>query len=67
MSAEILASLLPTAAGLVAVWVRMQNEIGKLKARLHYLEGDQDELKRLLQTVNEAVQEIKLILAKNQL
>ena len=38
--------LLPTAAGLVAVWVRMQNEIGKLKARLHYLEGDQDELKR---------------------
>ena len=26
-----------------------------------------DELKRLLQTVNDAVQEIKLILAKNQL
>lgn len=67
MNWEVLASLLPSAVAIVAVWVNLQNEVGKLKTRLRYLEGDQNELKELLKTVNEAVQEIRLIIAKNQL
>lgn len=67
MNWEVVASLLPSAVAIVAVWVNLQNEVGKLKTRLRYLEGDQNELKELLKTVNEAVQEIRLIIAKNQL
>ena len=67
MNWEVVASLLPSAVAIVAVWVNLQNEVGKLKTRLRYLEGEQNELKELLKTVNEAVQEIRLIIAKNQL
>jgi hypothetical protein len=67
MNWDAVGTLLPSVVAIVAVWVNLQNEVGKLKTRLSYLEGDQNELKELLKTVNEAVQEIRLIIAKNQL
>ena len=49
------------------MYVRLTNEMGKLKTRMDYMEGDRDEMKKMLQHVSDMVQEIKLILAKNQL
>ena len=37
MNWEVVASLLPSAVAIVAVWVNLQNEVGKLKTRLRYL------------------------------
>lgn len=49
-----------SAVAIVAVWVNLHNEVGKLKTRLRYLEGGQNELKELLKTVNEADQQAKV-------
>tara|TARA_R110002153_G_scaffold249120_1_gene405385 strand:- start:45 stop:248 length:204 start_codon:yes stop_codon:yes gene_type:complete len=67
MSWEMMASLVPSALAVLAVYVRLTNEMGKLKTRMNYMEGDRDEMKKMLQHVSDMVQEIKLILAKNQL
>jgi len=63
----MIASFAPTVIAMVAVYVSLANEMGKLKTRLNYLEGERDEMKKLLQHVSDMVQEIKIILAKNQL
>jgi hypothetical protein len=51
---------------LVATWVKHKVDYSKLEAKVMVLESDNAEFKKDLKTLIEAVQEIKLLLAKNQ-
>jgi len=51
---------------LVATWVKHKVDYSKLEAKVTVLESDNAEFKKDLKTLIEAVQEIKLLLAKNQ-
>jgi|TARA_R110000822_G_scaffold307491_2_gene434605 prefoldin subunit 5 len=62
----ILASL-SVLGGAIALWVKMQNELTRLKSRVHYLETNDNELKAMLADVLSRLQHIELLLASNQI
>jgi hypothetical protein len=51
---------------LIGTWVKQKVDYSKLEARVVALETDNQEFKRDLKALLEAVQEVKLLLAKNQ-
>ena len=53
-------------AALVATWVKHKVDYSNLKAEVMVLKSDNADFKKDLKTLIEAVQEIKLLLAKNQ-
>ena len=50
--------------GLVGLYVKMQQEVGKLKARIHLIEAERDEFRATLKELLNTTQEIKIMLAK---
>lgn len=54
-------------AGLVGVYVKLQNEIGKLKNRTYVLEQSKSEVTDMLKKLSDDIQEIKLLLARKQI
>lgn len=57
---------LTVAGALVAGWVKFQSEYGRLSARVHALESDNQEFKKDMKQLLSDIQEIKLLLAKNK-
>ena len=51
---------------LIGTWVKQKVDYSKLEAKVMVLESDNADFKKDLKTLIEAVQEIKLLLAKNQ-
>jgi Tfp pilus assembly protein PilN len=58
--------LLAIVGSLIGMWVKFQGDYASLKARVRVLESDNGELKANLETLMKDIQEIKLLLAKNQ-
>lgn len=56
--------VLSLAAGLIGVYVKLSNEVGKLKSRVIMLERQEGEVKSMLTDLVVAVNEIKLLLAE---
>ena len=54
-------------AGLVGVYVKLQNEVGKLKNRVYVLEQSKSEVTDMLKKLSDDIQEIKLLLARKQI
>lgn len=52
---------------LVGVYIKLNNEISKLKNRVYTLEQSKDEVKEMLKDLSEDVAEIKLLLARKQI
>lgn len=48
-------------------WVKFNNEMTKVKARIHYLEQNDNELKAMLLDISAKLQHIELLLASNQI
>jgi len=67
MTWEILAALIPSALAVLASHVRLQSDLSRMRTRLDYLEQERSEMKTMLQDLCQMVNEIKLILAKNQM
>jgi Tfp pilus assembly protein PilN len=67
MTWEIVAALVPSALAVLASHIRLQSEITRLSTRMQYLEEERSEMKTMLQDLCQMVNEIKLILAKNQM
>lgn len=67
MNYELLAALIPSALAVLASHVKLQSELTRMKTRLEYLEQERSEMKTMLQDLCKMVNEIKLILAKNQM
>lgn len=59
---EIIAIL----GGLIATWVKHKVDYSRLEAKVLVLESDNAEFKKDLKTLIEALQEIKVLLAKNK-
>ena len=53
--------------GGVGLWVRVNNELTKLKSRVHYLETNDTELKAMLSDINAKLQHIEILLASNHI
>tara|TARA_R100001509_G_C4779503_1_gene185856 strand:- start:41 stop:244 length:204 start_codon:yes stop_codon:yes gene_type:complete len=58
--------ILAVIGALVATWVKHKVDYSKLEAKVMVLESDNAAFKKDLKILIDAVQEIKLLLAKNQ-
>lgn len=54
-------------AGIVSVYIKMNNEVSKLKNRVYTLEQSKSEVTDMLKELSEDIQEIKLLLARKQI
>jgi hypothetical protein len=59
--------LLTVAGGLVGMWLKFQSDFTTLKSRVKVLEMDNGEFKSKIDTLLTEIQEIKMLLAKNQM
>lgn len=64
MDTLTLFEIVTLAGAVIGVYVKLSNELGRLKGRVHMLERRDDEVKQMLTGLVEAVQEIKLLLAE---
>ena len=64
MNYEFIAMVLGSGGGILATWVKMTNDVTKIKARLYSLEKQETQVQRTLNVLLEGVNEIKLLLAK---
>lgn len=53
--------------GLVGVYVKLTNDISRIKSRVHVLEQSRDEVTDMLKKLAEDISEIKLLLARKQI
>lgn len=58
--------LLTIAGALVGMWLKFQSDFTTLKSRVKVLEMDNGEFKNKIDTLLTEIQEIKMLLAKNQ-
>lgn len=58
---------LTVAGALVMGWIKFQADYNKLSSRVHALEADNAEFKGDVKQLLKDIQEIKLLLAKNQM
>jgi len=63
MDTLTLFEMLTLAAGLIGVYVKLTQELHKLKSRVISLEKTEGEVKQMLNELLTAVQEIKILLA----
>ena len=63
MDTLTLFEILTLAAGLIGVYVKLTQELHKLKSRIISLEKTEGEVKQMLNELLAAVQEIKILLA----
>ena len=61
---DILITLVPSAIGLVGVYVKLVNEVTSLSSRVKSLELDRDELKQMVRECVDGIHELKVLLAK---
>lgn len=54
-------------AGIVGVYIRVNNEVTRLKNRVYTLEQSKNEVTDMLKELSEDIQEIKLLLARKQI
>ena len=64
MTADLIASLVPSMLAAVGVWVSLNSELAKLKGRVRHLEVDRDDTKDFIREVREALEQIRILLAQ---
>ena len=67
MSIETFLNLIPSLLAAVGVWVSLNSEVAKLKGRVYRLEADQSKIESMLKECVDAIQELKMLLAKTEL
>jgi septation ring formation regulator EzrA len=64
MNYEFIAIILGSGGGILATWVKMTNDVTKIKARLYSLEKQETQVQKTLEVLVEGINEIKILLAK---
>tara|TARA_R110002073_G_scaffold92353_1_gene216491 strand:+ start:151 stop:357 length:207 start_codon:yes stop_codon:yes gene_type:complete len=64
MTYELISVGLAAASGILGTYIRMQNEIVKVKSRIYSLEKQETKVQQTLDVLVEGINEIKLLLAK---
>lgn len=59
--------LLVIAGSLIGIWIKHQSDYNSLKGRVIALETDNSEMKEDIKLLLKEVQEVKILLAKNQM
>ena len=67
MDWSLLAALIPSALAVLASHVKLKSDMTRMQTRLEYLEQERSEMKTMLVDLCQMVNEIKIILAKNQM
>ena len=67
MNWEVMAAIIPSALAVLASHVKLKSDMTRMQTRLEYLEQERSEMKTMLVDLCQMVNEIKIILAKNQL
>lgn len=60
----ILGALIPSVGAILGVYVNMTKEVERLKGRVASLENDRDELKAMMKECIEAINDVKVLIAK---
>jgi|TARA_R100001369_G_scaffold92824_1_gene140202 hypothetical protein len=61
---ELVAVAATAFTGILGTWIKMTNDVTKIKARIYSLEKQEGEVKTLLKELCEGMQDIKLLLAE---
>jgi|TARA_R110000824_G_scaffold53654_1_gene148382 hypothetical protein len=61
---EIIGVAVSCFAGILGTWIKMTNDVTKIKARVFSLEKQEGEVKTLLKELCAGMQDIKLLLAE---
>tara|TARA_R110000765_G_scaffold189383_1_gene294766 strand:- start:31 stop:231 length:201 start_codon:yes stop_codon:yes gene_type:complete len=61
---ELLAVAATAFTGILGTWIKMTNDVTKIKSRIYSLEKQEGEVKALLKELCVGMQEIKLLLAE---
>ena len=61
---ELIGIAISCFAGVLGTWIKLTNEVTKIKARLFSLEKQEGEVKAMLKELCQGMQEIKLLLAE---
>jgi hypothetical protein len=64
MTYELISVGLGAASGIIGTYIKMQNEIVKVKSRVYSLEKQETKVQATLDVLVEGVNEIKILLAK---
>ena len=64
MEYELVSVAIGAATGILGTYIRMQNEIVKVKSRVYSLEKQETKVQATLDVLVEGVNEIKILLAK---
>ena len=61
---DLIALAVSCFVGVLGTWIKLTNEVTKIKARLYSLEKQEGEVKEMLKELCTGMQEIKLLLAE---
>jgi hypothetical protein len=61
---EIIGVAVGCFGGILGTWIRMTNDVTKIKARIYSLEKQESEVKSLLKELCAGMQDIKILLAE---
>ena len=64
---QVLYALIPVALAIFAGWNNINRKMTEINSRVEHLESSRDELKVMVAKVMDELQEIKLLLARNQI
>jgi len=64
MDYNLIAVIIGAVGGIIATWVKMTNEVTKIKSRLYSLEKQETKVQETLDVLVSGINEIKLLLAK---
>jgi len=61
---DLIALAVSCFVGVLGTWIKLTNEVTKIKARLYSLEKQEGEVKALLKELCQGMQDIKILLAE---
>jgi septation ring formation regulator EzrA len=64
MDYNLIGVIIGAVGGILATWVKMTNEVTKIKSRLYSLEKQETKVQETLDVLVSGINEIKLLLAK---
>lgn len=64
MNYELVTVAIGAVGGIIGTYVKMENELTKVKARIYSLEKQETKVQATLETMLEGINEIKILLAK---
>lgn len=64
MDYDLIGVVVGALSGIIATWVKMTNEVTKIKSRLYSLEKQETKVQETLEVLVNGINEIKILLAK---